>query len=477
LTAAENQGRDLYVSPGIYHYRTLRYCRSGLRMRGADASTCVFKSIGNANGCFTFTAEWDPGAEEPFTQISFERVGFDLNGATSNFLSVIAVRGREEPATHVTVRDVKAFDSVLGDTMYTARDRQRQYIVVLNCEDVLIEDNDLSAGGRIKTGGPGRRMIIRRNHLFNVNDNGITIADNQGSGVTESVLIEDNTIINPIAAGIFYGADGEDGGAPGQALYDVTIRGNQILGDFGSAGIWGMMPDHAARIHVFDNSICRTGDTGQWVMGLGFGRANGAFYPTEDVMVERNQISTVPPGNYDDLAGIFVRGTIQNFCLVDNDVTPMPTALWVHGPVLAKLSGNDFHGGGIRVDSGGAVDSTADMSGCFRPTEVSAAPPLTDGDGAGGRTGPVLQIVPSPFRRDFEARWPRGLAVHAPISADLYSLSGRLILRRGGIPAQAPDGAWSARFRVGAGELPSGMYVVRVQAGGVTTSRMVLHVE
>ena len=153
------------------------------------------------------------------------------------------------------------------------RDRQRQYIAILNTEDVLVENNHLSEGGRIKVGRPGRRIVIRNNTLHNINDNGITVVD-QGGGLSSDILIEHNTIINPLNSGIFFGADGQPAGTAALQLYDVTIRNNAITGNFLNNCITGVLPNHVARIYIVANTCHKTGPTptGAYVAGIGLNR-------------------------------------------------------------------------------------------------------------------------------------------------------------------------------------------------------------
>ena len=107
--------------------------------------------------------------------------------------------------------------------------RQRHYILVKNVKDLWIENNHLSGGGRIKAGGPGQNIYIRDNIIDFVNDNGITIVDegqkivdkdgnnlciSVGMRNTQNIEISGNTIIDAVATGIFFGADGQKGDDP-----------------------------------------------------------------------------------------------------------------------------------------------------------------------------------------------------------------------------------------------------------------------
>ncbi len=141
--------------------------------------------------------------------------------------------------------------------------RQRHHILVRKVDGVWIEHNQMSGGGRIKTGGAGlgRNMHIRHNALDFVNDNRITIVD-RSAGVTEHVEITGNTIINPVTSGIFFGADGPKFAAvPGMILRDVTIARNRISGFFSDAGIVGKLPLTAENTEIQDNFIENRRDT------------------------------------------------------------------------------------------------------------------------------------------------------------------------------------------------------------------------
>jgi hypothetical protein len=117
-----------------------------------------------------------------------------------------------------------------GDIVMTVGETdQRQSIVLLNCDNVVVRDNNLSNGGRIKVGRPGRFCLIENNWLYGVNDNGITVVNIEDVGDTSDITIRGNTILHPATVGIFAGSDGDDQSLSGQQDVRLRIVGNTVL--------------------------------------------------------------------------------------------------------------------------------------------------------------------------------------------------------------------------------------------------------
>jgi hypothetical protein len=199
-------------------------------------------------------------------------------------------------------------------------------VLIQKVDGVWVEDNQMSGGGRIKVGGHslGRNMYIRDNVLDFVNDNAITIVDTV-VGVTEHVEITGNTITNPVASGIFFGADGESFlGVPDMSVRDVTIALNRITGFFAAAGIIGDLPESAADIRIVDNVIQAQRATEiqigyQYVAGILLKRAANA--PTAaGIRVEGNSIVASGPHAVFNVAAIAFFGSLSDLSIARNTV-------------------------------------------------------------------------------------------------------------------------------------------------------------
>ena len=316
INDAKKLGKHLYVSPGTYHFSDGTAIFEGFHLQCADPTRAIFKAINNANDLFVLAPNWVSESNAPWQDISIENCGFDFNGSTAHFASFISFVGGTLPIQYVTVRGNKFFDNTMDHRLYTSSDPKRQYIAILKAEDVLIEDNALSEGGRIKVGRPGRRLIIRANTLKGISENGITVVDN-GSGLSSDILIEHNTITNPINSGIFFGTDGQKAGTATTQLYDVTIRANAITGNFRTNCITGVLPNHVARIYIGENTCHKTGPTptGVYVAGIGLNRNNTSTLRAEDITVQDNTILSDVYNAYNNLAGIFVTDHFENLAL------------------------------------------------------------------------------------------------------------------------------------------------------------------
>jgi hypothetical protein len=122
---ARKQGKHLYVSPGTYLFSDGKAIFKGFHLQCAGPTQAVFKAINNANDLFVLAPTWASESDAPWQDISIENCGFDLNGSTANFASVISLVGGTAPIQYVTVRGNIVYDSAQPGQMYTTRDRQR----------------------------------------------------------------------------------------------------------------------------------------------------------------------------------------------------------------------------------------------------------------------------------------------------------------------------------------------------------------
>ncbi len=355
IKAAKTAGKDLYISSGTYMYTGGLLIFNGFHLQCSNPSIARFRAIGNAGALFVFLPNWG-ATGEPWSDFSFENCGFDLNGSTVNFASVIAIGGGAQPLKGLTIRGNVIYDSQHIGDMDVAYSRQRQYIVATNVEDVIIEGNMLSGGGRIKTGGPGKRVVVRNNSLFNVNDNAITVVAG-GSSLSEMILIENNVIVNPIGSGIFFGADGQAAGTAAMTVRDVTVRRNAVYGTFKTSCITGTLPNNAERIEISNNSCTKLDPSvaGSYTAGVSLGRNNTSPQNVVDVTVKDNTIV----GDYGNLAGIFTGGRFDNICVVDNSVVSM----WFGSYVVGQLWNNGA--ATIRTGTSTQLFTAGDIADCY----------------------------------------------------------------------------------------------------------------
>jgi hypothetical protein len=366
------QGRHLYVSPGTYLYGSTRRLYDRTQIRCADPATTVFKNTNEQQAYFIASENFGSGSP-PYTDMRVENCGFDMNAAQANFASTIVIRGGSDPARwarNITIRGNRVFDSTQPGQMYVERDRQRQYILVLAAQDVLIEGNRLSEGGRIKAGRPGSRIVVRNNTLHNINDNAITVV-NFGDYTGSHYLIENNHITNALGSGIFFGSDGQGAGTPAQVVEDIVIRNNTIVGGQ-QACIHGTLPNHARRIFIQGNS-CEKVQTvytysDSFDRGVGIIRADHGVLPIEDLTITGNIFRAFSPFG---LSATFVRHMHRTTCVLMNQYhvgTSTAMRLSLGDGSLARVSGNELNGGGIRIDAGDfTVDQSGSTAGCWQP--------------------------------------------------------------------------------------------------------------
>jgi hypothetical protein len=371
IGAAEAQGKHLYASAGTYYYTDGIAVFPGFHLQCASPAATIFKALSlTANDLFVLLPNFVDEGASPWTDMLVENCGFDLNGVTSNFTSVIAFGGGVQRMANVTVRGNHVWDSTLRGTMLTSSTSQRQYIVVTVADNVLVEDNVLSEGGRIKVGRPGNTFTIRRNRIYSVNDNGITVVDTAG-GTTTNILIENNEIVNPIRSGIFFGADGQTEGDSSMVLSDVVVRYNKVRGTYITNCITGVLPNNATRISITDNVCHKTGAyvASTFPGGIGLNRNNTGVTPVTNLTIARNSVTSDVPNALNALAGIFLAGPSTAACIVNNHVSNTATAIYIRDTALNTIAMcNDIGTGIVRLNTGGTVNAAGDPTTCFVPT-------------------------------------------------------------------------------------------------------------
>lgn len=363
LQTAQEQGKHLYASEGIYTLGDSLNIFNNMHLRCESPKTIFRKRGDRGSPHFTSVRYGQPII--PVRNVLIENCGFDMNGDQSNFASAI----RLSQAQNITLRKNRIFDST--GTRSDARNRQRQYVLILSAVDILVEDNHLSDGGRIKLGQPGRRLVIRNNILDFVNDNGITVVDiptsswPDGNNVSEDILITGNRIIDPTVTGIFFGADGEPNGV-NVITRRVTIANNIITGPL-SACIKGTLPDQASNILIAYNQchheLPRFGwSDNQFNSGIRLDRADNTTGQAKSITVIGNEIHAKSPDIL-DLGALFVGDHVQ-VCQMNNIIRNSALAARVTKNSTVYFRGNDWGGGKVRIDSTVKVE---DSSNCFFP--------------------------------------------------------------------------------------------------------------
>jgi hypothetical protein len=196
----------------------------------------------------------------------------------------------------------------------------------------------------------------------------------QGSGLSSDILIEHNTITNPINSGIFFGSDGQRAGTAALQLTDVTIRANTIAGNFLISCITGILPNHTARIYIGENTCHKTGPTptGVFVAGIGLSRNLTSTRYATDITVHDNTILSDVYNAYNRLAGIFITDHFANLCLLGNQIYDTATAIYLRSDMAqVKVTGNALNGGRIRIGTNVAVDQSGNTAGCFEGIPAS----------------------------------------------------------------------------------------------------------
>ena len=348
IEAGHTSGSKLFASNGTYLYRETMPLYSGLSLACQHPWLTQFKNIGGTGVFLTAATE--------VSDVEIGSCGFDVNGNPANFLAVINVNpGTPARSQRIRVRANRFHDSAIPGRMSAA---QRQYILLLNCDDCRVENNRLSEGGRIKIGRPGSKLIVRENLVENANDNAITVVD-IGAGVSEDILVEGNRVIGPRGVGIFFGADGEDQTTVGLTTRKIRVSGNQIQGDWITACILGLLPAIADDIRITNNRCVKTGTCGLFPAGISIRRTEGATTRATNIVVHNNTIESsiswiagsLPPL---DMGGIFVGGLHDGVRVTDNKITRVgPRAIFFHSSAdvtSATVTGNIMTGGNLMVN-------------------------------------------------------------------------------------------------------------------------------
>jgi len=285
--AKRTGGAQLYAPEGVYYLSRDTEAVNDLRFFKDSAIACagprltVFRNAGKARTGLArmFHTRVQPKDDvdlEPWLRpenISVSGCGFDMNGWNArDYLTAITVYGEVERnifAENISITNNYFFDSDSPGragcdiSQDDCRIHQRQYVVALVARDVVVADNEMRDGGRIKVGQPGQNIVVRGNRLDLVNDNAITFVDFQrdacrriGGCVTENIRIYDNFIKDPVGAGIFFGGDGERHDGPDFTVRDVEIVGNEVTGHFFN-GLKAFLPAGARDITISGNRIVR----------------------------------------------------------------------------------------------------------------------------------------------------------------------------------------------------------------------------
>jgi len=341
VDAARSSGQELYASPGHFLYRQTVDLFSGAHVRCAGPATTIFRSTGDAKILFDAVGNGLEG-------ISLEDCGFDLNGNKEPFAAVLRVWGQGAAARNIRVRGNRMYDGTLtGKTS----PEQRQYILLLNCEQCWVTENHLSEGGRIKVGRPGRRVVIRDNVLEHVNDNAITVVG-RAQASSQDILIAGNVIEDPVRTGIFFGADGMPQNDPALSVRNVRISNNVVEGDFVSACIRGTLPNRAEHVVISGNVCSKSGGSGDRVRGIDLFRTHepsdgSAQLSAKQVLITDNIVT----GHFSS-APLYLAGAYDQPILNANQFANSGggDAIWVRGDVRRVLITNNVYVGSLRVE-------------------------------------------------------------------------------------------------------------------------------
>jgi len=399
-TANRPGGANLFAPAGVYYMSNVGLPGVGglegslslplynyTHIRGAGPNKTTFKNTGRSG---TGPGVMFRSAAPAPVKIVIKNCGFDWNGWNlQDFATVILISPQttSEVARNIHIRRNRFFDSDLPGTVGCdfGQDecvpRQRHHVLVQRVDGVWVENNQMSGGGRIKTGGGGlgRNMYIRNNVLDFVNDNGITIVDGV-PGTTEHVEITDNTIIDPVTSGIFFGGDGEEAAdVPGMIVQDVTIARNRISGFWATAGIIGTLPLNVAEVRILKNVVQTVRDTPirpgfQFVTGIILKRGSSATELATGVRVEGNTVLASGTHAVYNVGAIVLGGLTRGLTVGNNEVRCDGCSGIERGIVLSgrvheniMLHNNRVVGAGIALHLGylasGLTITNADISG------------------------------------------------------------------------------------------------------------------
>lgn len=148
---------------------------------------------------------------------------------------------------------------------------QRQPILILNCSDVLVNNNILKCLGRIKVGRNGNRVIITNNVVNGCNDNAITVVNINPTGdnvdpdevspqprlISNDLVISNNTVGHAATTAIFWGGDGPDKIPFPLETHNVLVSDNNIKCSGGTAlkYVASKGLNRSGRITVANNNI------------------------------------------------------------------------------------------------------------------------------------------------------------------------------------------------------------------------------
>jgi polygalacturonase len=345
INAAPSTGAVVYLPPGTYRLSGALILKSNLILAGAGPALSVLQG----NGLISSLTLFMRSHGTTLTDITIQGLGFDLNGYnTTNYAYGIAIN--TTTARRIRIIGNRFFDSAYpGDSAV----KQREWILVLPAEDVWIENNDLSHGGRIHFGGgtgglATRNVWVRGNKIDFINDNAITFpmkgsAAARTGALTERVFIEGNSILNPMATGIFCGVDGQAENDPTIVLRDIHIRNNTIWlngnSDDGAAGIRCTLPagtGSAENILIESNIVRITGAAATGLRGIQVAQATSTNVMGQWLTVRGNHIVGGRTAGY---VGISVVAAVADLRIDHNLVSQLDTGIQIDtSAVLARLA-------------------------------------------------------------------------------------------------------------------------------------------
>jgi len=218
-----------------------------------------------------------------------------------------------------------------------------------------VKNNHLSEGGRIKVGRPGHDIVIEGDTVDQANDNAITVVD-AGSNVSDHITIRNNLVRQPLAIGIFFGADGENEINPNLKTEHVEIQNNTIVGDWKLACIMGTLPAQARDFVIESNTCIKTGPTAQSATAIRMRRTNIVNAPpASKVRIHQNHAlaqGVDPAATSLDFGGVFFDGTWDDVRVTNNAVTNVSSrAMYFRGCITrARILNNQIVGGQIQIE-------------------------------------------------------------------------------------------------------------------------------
>lgn len=385
LNAAEANGANLHAPSGTYFYSSAVIVHSNTQLQCADPQSTVFKFNRTQN---SYSKYFLTGKD--IENITIKNCGFDVAGNLSEFLSVIAVGGEENSLDQPPVnRNINVQKNHIFDSMFQQENcspqaectAQRQYILLLSCENCRVENNDLAGGGRIKLGRPGAKLFVINNRINYVNDNGITVVSIGSQGASK-IRIVNNQIINPLSVGIFFGADGEVEENPNLSVSDVIISDNQIEGDWRGSCIRGTLPAKAEQIRIVSNTCTKTGTANdQSTFGINLRKLRSDLSASNDILIgmnkiraqlrnehSENPITSSPLG--ENGAGILIGESHDQLKIIGNSIRDVgDTAILLKATLRdAVIAENNLLGGRLRV-----VAEGSNFHGTIRDNQITGS--------------------------------------------------------------------------------------------------------